>query len=72
MTAPGFYLFYVWDHPRLAIDAFLGLNSDSLNSNSQTEHIREPRGHICFAYQKLKAKEVSKKAGSKYKLNYDF
>ena len=56
-------------HPRLAIDAFLGLNSDSLNSTSQTEYIRKLRDRLSFAYQK--AREVSKKAGSRHKLNYD-
>ena len=39
-------------HPRLAIDAFLGLNSDSLNSTSQTEYIRKLWDHLSFAYQK--------------------
>ena len=39
-------------HPRLAIDAFLGLNSDSLNSTSQTEYIRKLRDRLSFAYQK--------------------
>ena len=56
-------------HPRLAIDAFLGLNSDSLNSTSQTKYIRKLRECLSFAYQK--AREVSKKAGSRHKLNYD-
>ena len=56
-------------HPRLAIDAFLGLNLNSLNSTSHTEYIRKLRDHLSFAYQK--AREVSKKAGSKHKLNYD-
>ena len=56
-------------HPRLAIDAFLGLNSDSLNSTSQTEYIRKLRDCLSFAYQK--AREVFKKAGSRHKLNYD-
>ena len=39
-------------HPRLAIDAFLGLNSDSLNSISQTKHIGILRDRLSFAYQK--------------------
>ena len=56
-------------HPRLAIDAFLGLNSDSLNSTSQTEYIRKLRDRLSFAYQK--AREVIKKVGSSHKLNYD-
>ena len=56
-------------HPRLAIDAFIGLNSDSLNSTSESEYIRKLRHRLSFAYQK--AQEVSKKARSKLKLNYD-
>ena len=56
-------------HPRLAIDAFLGLNSDSLNSTSQTKYMRKLRDRLSFAYQK--AREVSKKAGSRHRLNYD-
>ena len=56
-------------HPRLGIGAFIGLNSDLLNSTSQTEYIRKLRDRLSFAYQK--AQEVSKKAGSKHKLNYD-
>ena len=56
-------------HPRLAVDAFLGLNSDSLSSTTQTEYVRKLRDRISFAYKK--AQEVSKKASAKHKLNYD-
>ena len=56
-------------HPRLTIDAFLGLNSDSFNSTSQTKYIRKLRDRFSLAYQK--AQEVSKKVCSKLKLNYD-
>ena len=52
-------------HHRLVIDAFLGWNSDSLNSTSQTEYIRKLRDRLSFAYQK--AQEVSKKAGLRTK-----
>ena len=54
---------------RLAIDAFFCLNSDSLNSTSQTEYIRKLRDCLNFAYKK--AREVSNKAGSKHKRNYE-
>ena len=63
------YFLMLGRHPRLATDAFLGLNSDSLNSTYQTEYIRKLRYRLSFAYQK--AREVSKKAGSRHKLNYD-
>ena len=56
-------------HPRLAIDAFLGLKSDTLNSTTQTEFVRKLRDHLSFAYRE--AQEVSKKAAAKHKLNYD-
>ncbi|MCG8032585.1 MAG: DDE-type integrase/transposase/recombinase, partial [Candidatus Thiodiazotropha taylori] len=56
-------------HPRLAIDAFLGLNSDSLSSTTQTEYVRKLRDRLSFAYRK--AQEFSKKAAAKHKLNYD-
>ena len=71
MTAMGFHLIFscFGRHPRLAIDAFFCLNSDLLNSISQTEYIRKLRDCLNFAYQK--AREVSKKAGSKHKRNYE-
>ena len=55
--------------PRLAVDAFLGLNSDSLSSTTQTEHVRKLRDRLSFAYKK--AQEASKKASAKHKLDYD-
>ena len=33
------YFLMLGSHPRLAIDTFLGLNLDSLNSTSQTKYI---------------------------------
>ena len=54
-------------HPRLAVDAFLGLNSDSLSSMTQTEYGRKLRDRLSFAYKK--AQEASKKASAKHKLN---
>ena len=56
-------------HPRLAVDAFLGLNSDSLSSTTQTEYVRKLRDRLSFVYKK--AQEASKKASAKHKLNYD-
>ena len=56
-------------HPRLAVDAFLGLNSDPLSSKPQAEYVRKLRDRLSFAYKK--AQEVSKKAAAKHKLNYD-
>ena len=58
-----------WRDPRLAVDAFLGLNSDSLSSTTQTEHVRKLRDRLSFAYKK--AQEASKKASAKHKLDYD-
>ena len=56
-------------HPRPAVDAFLGLNSDSLSSTTQTEYVRKFRDRLSFAYKK--ALEASKKASAKHKLNYN-
>ena len=64
--SPYFLMFA--HNPRLAINAFLGLNSDSLNSTSHTKYIKKLRDCLSFAYQK--AWEVSKKADCKHKLNY--
>ena len=55
--------------PRIAVDAYLRLKSDSLNSTTQTKYARKLRDRLGFAYKK--AQEVSKKAIAKHKLNYD-
>ena len=56
-------------HPRLAVNAFLGLNSDSLSSTTQTEYVRKLRDRLSFAYKKVQ--EAFMKASAKHKLNYD-
>ena len=38
-------------HPRLAIDAFLGLSPDAMSAKHQTEYARKLRERIAFAYR---------------------
>ncbi|MCG8046231.1 MAG: RNase H-like domain-containing protein [Candidatus Thiodiazotropha endolucinida] len=56
-------------HPRLAIDAFLGLTTDTMTAVTQTEYIRKLKDRLRFAYHK--AQEESKKAASQHKAHYD-
>ena len=56
-------------HPRLAIDAFLGLPTESLSSPTQTEYVRKLKERLTFAYRK--AQEQSKKAAARNKIKYD-
>ena len=68
-TGYSHYFLMFGRHPRLAVDAFLGLNTDSLSSTTQTEYVRKLRDRLSFAYKK--AQEASKKASAKHKVNYD-
>ena len=56
-------------HPRLAIDAFLGITPDTLSSTKSTEYVRKLRQRLDFAYRK--AQEHAKKTGAVYKHHYD-
>ena len=56
-------------HPRLAIDAFLGITPDTLSSTKSTEYVRKLRQRLDFAYRK--AQEQAKKTGAVYKQHYD-
>ena len=49
-------------HPRLAVDAFLGLTPDALSSTSKTEYVRKLRERLNFAYRK--ADEEAKKSAA--------
>ena len=40
-------------HPRLAIDAFLGLSPDAQSASSKTEYIKKLRKGLHFAYKKV-------------------
>ena len=57
-------------HPRLAIDAFLGLSPDTLSSTKHTEYVRKFRERLQFAYKK--ASEESQKNAVHHKTRYDF
>ena len=56
-------------HPRLAIDAFLGLTPDDLSAPSQTEYVRKLRERLHFAYKK--AQEAAKQSAAQHKRYYD-
>ena len=56
-------------HPRLAIDAFLGLTPDDLSAPSQTEYVRKLRERLHFAYKK--AKEAAKQSAAQHKRYYE-
>ena len=54
---------------RLAVDAFLGIQPDSVTGHSQTEYAKKLRMRIDFAYQR--ATEEAKKQVKRYKVYYD-
>ena len=56
-------------HPRLAIDAFLGITPDTLSSTKSTEYVRKLRQRLDFAYRK--AQKQAKKTGAVYKHHHD-
>ena len=56
-------------HPRLAIDAFLGLTPDTMSAKKQTEYARKLNEHLHFAYRT--AEKAAKKSANKQKAYYD-
>ena len=56
-------------HPRLAIDAFLGLSPDPLSAKHQTEYARKLRERLHFAYRT--AQKATQKSAAKHKATYD-
>lgn len=56
-------------HPRLAIDAFLGLSPDTLSAASRTEYVRNLRERFDFAYKT--AQEAAKRSTAQHKWYYD-
>ena len=56
-------------HPRLAIDAFLGLSPDPLSAKHQTEYARKLRERLQFAYRT--AQKAAQKSAAKHKATYD-
>lgn len=63
-----FFLMY-GRHPRLAIDAFLGLSPDTLSAVNQTEYVRKLRERLDFAYKT--AREAAKRSTAQHKRYYD-
>ena len=56
-------------HPRLAIDAFLGLTPDTMSAKKQTEYARKLNERLHFAYRT--AEKAAKKSADKQKAYYD-
>ena len=56
-------------HPRLAIDAFLGLTPDTVSAANQTEYARKLRERLDFAYKT--AQEAAKRGTAQHKRYYD-
>ena len=56
-------------HPRLAIDALLGLPTDSISGASQSDYVVKLRDRMSTAYKK--AQEIADKAGKRNKHHYD-
>ena len=65
--SPYFLMF--GSHPRLAVDAFLGLTPDALSSTSKTEYVRKLQERLDFAY--TKAAEEAKRSAAVHKQRYD-
>ena len=62
------FLMFGW-HPRLAIDAYLGLESRTEGGKSRTSYAQKLKKRLQFAYKV--ASEHSRKKGRKYKEHYD-
>ena len=56
-------------HPRVAIDAFLGLTPDTMSAKQQTEYERKLKERHHFAYRT--AEKAAKKSADKQKAYYD-
>ena len=67
----GFSPFYLMfgRHPRLAIDAFLGIKSNEEEVKSRQDYSDKLKERLALAYEK--AREASKTAGQKQKYYYD-
>ena len=67
----GFSPFYLMfgRHPRLAVDAFLGIEPITESGKDQTEYVRKFQSRLAFAYQK--ATEEARRQAERYKSYYD-
>ena len=63
----SFYLMF-GRHPRLAIDAFLGLGE--IEKASHSEYVKRLRDRLAFAYKTASIEAA--KSSERYKRNYDF
>ena len=67
----GFSPFYLMfgRHPRLAIDAFLGIDQNQVKSSDRSEYAKQLRRRLDFAYKA--SSEEAKRQTSRYKSYYD-
>jgi hypothetical protein len=56
-------------HPKLAIDALLGLNFDEIQSKSRNEYVKKLKDRLTYSY--AKAKEAAEDTAMKNKELYD-
>lgn len=56
-------------HPKLAIDAFLGVDPNAEIGKNKTEYIKKLHSRLDFAYSK--ATEEAKRQAERYKAYYD-
>ena len=68
-TGYSSYFLMFGRHPRLAIDAFLGLSPDALSCTDKTEYVRKLCERLHYADQK--AKEETSKCSAQQKRYYD-
>ena len=67
----GFSPFYLMfgRHPKLAIDAFLGVDPNAETGKNKTEYVKKLQSRLDFAYSK--ATEEAKRQAERYKAYYD-
>lgn len=63
-----FYLMF-GRHPRLAVDAFLGIDPNQNNNSSQLEYAKKLKGRLDYAYKA--ATEEAQRQAQRYKKYYD-
>ena len=56
-------------HPRLAVDAFLGLSPDTLSAASQNEYVKKLKERLNFAYKT--AQDAAKRSTAQHKRYFD-
>lgn len=70
-SSTGFSPYFIMfgRHPKLAIDALLGINFDGTSAKSRNEYVRKLRDRLSLAYNK--AKQTADETAEVYKQQYD-